>query len=137
MLLSTVSTEDLIGDYRPITLFLLLFISYLVTVLYVWITLRVGLVLPASAIGNRLKLHEAFNFTRPVGGDLIVTAALIAGVYHIPDIFEFVSPSEPTQSENQAVIAFLSDLIFNWISLFLGFGILTILYGHLCEEKSI
>ncbi|MEM8704091.1 MAG: hypothetical protein AAGF82_19885, partial [Pseudomonadota bacterium] len=54
--------------------------------LAIWLILRLGLVLPATAIGEKLTLRESFALTRPVAIPLVVTTVLMMLLQSIPQL---------------------------------------------------
>ena len=127
------------------TLLTFMAISLPINIFALWVLLRIGLVLPASAVGNQISIKEAFRTTSGYAGQLAITATLLALLYSIPGLFQILfleipnpqNISEFNQFQTGNLIFSIVTLAFNWFTFFVSVGILTVLYGHLCEERPI
>jgi len=120
------------------TLVLLQCISMIMSILFTWISLRFGLVLPAIAVGEEVRLRQSRLLTRRIKFDLVVTAALIILLQSIPAAIELVistSISSPFPGFDLAVL--LINGLFTWLCLFVGIGVLTVIYGQLHEKRAM
>ena len=103
-----------------------------------WIVLRIGLVLPAIAVGERMGIGESFRLTRPISGALVVTALSVFLFQFIPSILDMAATSIAVTPESAiGTITTVINLVFNWISFFVSFGILTVAYGHMVENRPV
>lgn len=94
-----------------------------------WTGLRLGLVLPAAALGRRLDLAEAWRLSAPAAGRLGgVAAAVVAAGLLAPWLIPAGAPA--------AVQAGLG-VALAWAGLMLGLSLLTTLYGHLVERRPL
>jgi len=111
-----------------------------------WVATRIGLVLPAAAIGERMTLSESWAATRPVSSQillpLIVTALavgligqvilLIFGQTVTVDVFgtmqEQVTLTLPGQIANGLV---------SWLQILVNLALMTTLYGNLIEGRPL
>ncbi len=116
-----------------------------INILGMWLFLRLGLSLPAVAVGKRMSLVESFEITSGYGIQLLVTATLLAIFNNLPElvfgpVIQFVMGGGASALQQMlglySVIQIFS-IIFDWVAFFVGVGILTVLYGHLCEERPI
>ena len=103
-----------------------------------WIVLRIGLVLPAVAVGEQLTFGESFRQTAPIAGPLAVTALCVTVFQAIPTLLDLLTggmagPSSPVL----AVVTMAALAVFSWINFFVSFGILTVAYGHTVEGRPI
>lgn len=94
------------------------------------LSLRFGLALPAMAVGRPMGFGESWRLTKPLNGAIIgavvilivlnaVATAILAGLFQ------------------GGIIGSILELVVNWISLMVGISILTTLYGHAVEGRSI
>lgn len=100
-----------------------------------WLFLRIGLVFPAMAVGERLGFRGSFNMTRPLARDLLVTSGLLILLQTLPEILNMIAVA--TEAISLLVLLLPISLFFSWVNLFLSIGILTVLYGHLYENRPI
>lgn len=96
---------------------------------YLW--LRIGLVLPATALREPLKVSESMAATKPMAGTIFGVSAILA-------ILNFLISLIIGQVYNFAgIIAFVLDVAANWVFIMVGISILTTLYGHLIEKRPL
>lgn len=105
-----------------------------------WLILRMGLVLPAIAVGDQLTLRDSFALTRPVAVPLLVTTALMILMQSIPNLLS--APANLLDHTSHLRYALLLALlpvnfIIGWINAMVGVGVLTVLYGHLYENRPL
>ena len=99
-------------------------------VLLLALPLRIGLGLPAAALGGRMSTSESWRATAPAWGSILVLAvamALLGYVLSLP----LAVPGLPV-----ALLLALS-LVVGWIQLMVSVAVLTTLYGHLVEGREI
>ncbi|MBL4890676.1 MAG: hypothetical protein JKX91_02390 [Rhizobiaceae bacterium] len=107
-------------------------------VIATWLFLRIGTVLPALAIEKRMPLRESFRLTSPISSQLVITAFCIVLLQLVPALVPVVLyPITGPESLVLIGITLVVSIIFGFISFFVGFGILTVVYGHLAEGKPI
>ena len=114
-------------------------IWFLIQCVAAWITMRIGLVLPAAAIGETISLRESFNRTDPIKLDLVVTALLLAAIESIPELISVLSyflGFGPGLTDELHVFFTIASAAFFWITLFVGIGVLSIAYEHLETRKN-
>lgn len=96
---------------------------------YLW--LRIGLVLPATALREPLKVSESIAATKPMSGTIFGVSVILA-------ILNFLISLIIGQVYNFAgIIAFVLDVAVNWVFIMVGISILTTLYGHLIEKRPL
>ncbi len=105
-----------------------------------WLILRLGLVLPASAVGEQLTLRESFALTRPVAGPLVVTTFIMVLLQSIPNVLS--APAllfdDTSALRSVFVLALLPvNIVIGWINAMVAIGVLTVLYGHLYENRPL
>ncbi len=94
-----------------------------------YLSLRLGLVLPAAAIGEKMKLGDAWRLTKPWGDVALTCAAVFAVLYVAIGIL-----MEYFQHNNLLYLVFciLSDVVA-----LLALSLLTTLYGVLVQGRSL
>ena len=96
---------------------------------YLW--LRIGLVLPATALREPLKVSESMAATKPMSGTIFGVSVILA-------VLNFLISLIIGQVYNFAgIIAFVLDVAVNWVFIMVGISILTTLYGHLIEKRPL
>lgn len=139
--LFTMIDPSILADKAPgfVKVFLYETTLFLIFGVYItWLFLRMGIILPALAVGKRMALRDAFRLTTPISGQLAISAfwvlLLQLAPYFIQSVlFQF---ADPTSTILHAMML-ITFTIFWIISFFVGFGILTVIYGHLAEGKPI
>ena len=92
---------------------------------------RIGVALPAVAIGKPITMREALNATAKINGTilgivvLIVVVSMIAGVATAG--LYGIHPA----------LGFAVDVVVQWVTLMVGVSILTTLYGHVIEGRPL
>lgn len=96
---------------------------------FAWTGLRLGLVLPAAALGRRLDLAEAWRLSAPAAGRLwgVAAAVMAAGMLGPWLALAWAPP----------LLHAALGLAVAWAGLMLGLCLLTTLYGHLVERRSL
>lgn len=95
---------------------------------------RLGLVLPARAVGQRLTFGEAWAATRGQSGTiftLAIISAVAAVLITVPGLVLALLPGIG------GILALLWQLATGWITLLVGVSLLTTLYGVYIERRSI
>lgn len=92
---------------------------------------RLGVMLPAAALGDKLTLGAAWDATRGQSGTILTLALIVVGasiVFQLPSWFN----DDPT-----SVLNVVYSLVVNWFATIIGISVLTTLYGHFIENRSI
>lgn len=95
-----------------------------------WMATRIGLILPAAAIGERLGMGESWRVTAPVSGQIvlpIVVIALVSGLLNqaVPLIF------------GVGLISLVISMLISWLQLLVNLALMTTLYGNLVEGRAL
>lgn len=95
-----------------------------------WVATRVGLILPAAAIGEKLGVGESWKATASVSGQLILPIFVIALGSTILNqaIIVLAGPT---------LFAFVLTMVVAWIQLLLNLAMMTTLYGNLIEGRQL
>lgn len=91
--------------------------------------LRLGLTLPATAIGEKLGIKDSWSQTGPM-------SSVIFGVALLLMLLNFVI-GLPGQLAGQNLVGALLGIAASWFTLMVGVGILTTLYGHIVEGREL
>jgi hypothetical protein len=92
---------------------------------------RMGVVLPATAVGKPIKLGAAWEATSKINGTIIGIVLIIAVVSFIAGI-----ATQGIYGIN-VYLGFAVDLFVQWLTLMVGVSILTTLYGHVIEGRPL
>ncbi|NNJ76375.1 MAG: hypothetical protein HKP56_14605 [Anderseniella sp.] len=121
----------------PFALAVMWALMFLIGSLNIWIALRVGMILPASALNETMTIPESYRLTGPLAGQLLITAVCVVALLIAPMI---IGQSLQILAGYSTVVMVLVSpifLIWCWITFFVGFGVLTVVYGHLAENRPI
>ncbi len=98
-----------------------------------WLIVRLGLVLPAAAVGERLTLRESWNETRAVSTDILVPVVVLAIAISIASgavnaIFGAFGAS---------VIGLVASALVYWLQILLNLSLMTTVYGMQVEGRAL
>lgn len=111
-----------------------------------WVATRIGLVLPAAAIGERMSLSESWAATRPVSSQILLPLIVIALAVGIAGqiialIFGETVTVEAFGATQEQVVLSLPGQILNgfvsWMQILLNLALMTTLYGNLIEGRQL
>lgn len=105
--------------------------SLLLVGLGAYLFFRLGVMLPAAAVGERLQLGDAWDATRGESGTIVVLSAIVvvaSVIVQLPSWFN---------NDPGSVIGLVYSLVVNWFATIIGISVLTTLYGHFIEDRSI
>lgn len=124
--------------------------SLLLMTLYTWFTMRLGLGLPGTAIGQDIRSSASWKMTGPISGALFTASLLVSALMIIPYVLDAlvrsifpIQPSDTIENMLSGSALFQSLLLVPIflglfiITLFVGVGILTVVYGHLQDGRPI
>lgn len=95
-----------------------------------WVATRVGLVLPAAAIGAPLKMGESWAATGPVSGQILLPILVIAvagGLVSQAMVLIF----------GATILGAIASILVSWIQLLVNLALMTTLYGNLIEGRQL
>lgn len=95
---------------------------------YVW--LRSALILPAVAVGEELKLRDAWSVSAPRSRAIFGVALILVGLNLMVGMGQqaLIPPG---------AVAVVVSLAVGWVTLMVGTSILTTLYGHLVQNRPL
>ncbi len=111
-----------------------------------WVATRVGLILPAAAIGEKLRISESWKATAPVSGQIILpifVLALASTILNQGIIALFGETTGiPTQFGVQqqvtlSAVGTILSLVVTWLQMLLNLALMTTLYGNLIEGRQL
>ncbi|WP_435311498.1 hypothetical protein [Primorskyibacter sedentarius] len=92
---------------------------------------RLGSILPACAVGQKLSLNEAWAATRGEATTFVVLGVIITLatlVIFLPSLIN---------SDPASVINLIYVLVVNWFATIIGISLLTTVYGHFIQGRPI
>jgi len=109
----------------------LLLIGLVAGVAFLWLALRLSLVLPAAALGHVMSVRESWRATEPLAGTLWALAVLLAVVNTLLGVIaSMLPPADPgLRLMLDSAIYLIEGLVF--------VSMLTTLYGHLVEGREL
>ncbi len=105
-------------------------VSFAVGVIFIWIWLRIALVLPGTAVGRPLRIGESWSATADLSNEIVAAAAIIVAINLAAGILFGALPLG-------TVGGLLVEGAITWITVMVGTSLLTTLYGHLVEERPL
>jgi hypothetical protein len=111
-----------------------------------WVATRIGLVLPAAAIGEKMTLSESWAATRPVSSQILLPLIVIALAVGITGqiialVFGETVTVEAFGTTQEQVTLSIPGQILNgfvsWIQILLNLALMTTLYGNLIEGRQL
>ncbi len=130
MIVITLALAPLMGDPGAGTGVIATIIAVVIGTLFSWLSIRLGLVLPAVAVGKQMTFRESWTATAALSF-AILTAILILVVLNV-----VVSGVLGLLFRGSVVFGIL-DLVVGWVSVMVGLSILTTIYGHAVEGRPI
>lgn len=95
-----------------------------------WIAMRLSLVLPARAVDRPMSFGESWAATAPASGGIFVVV-LVLGVINVVLSWVFGALFGGN------LLGAILSLILQWFTAMLGLSVLTTLYGHLVERRTL
>ncbi|SDH34690.1 hypothetical protein [Alloyangia pacifica] len=92
---------------------------------------RLGLILPASALGEKLTLKQAWRATSDDDGAVVTLALLVIGGSLLVELPALIDDSAGS------IVNLVYGLVINWFATMIGISVLTSLYGHFVEKRPI
>ena len=92
---------------------------------------RIGLILPAAALGERLTLRESWQASGQDDKAILVLALIVMGARLLIELPAMIDGSTGT------VVSLIYGIVVNWFVTMIGISVLTTLYGHFVEGRSI
>ena len=107
----------------------LLAVGFALGVYFSYIWLRIALVLPATAVGTSMRLGESWKSTSPLSSAILGASAILVALN--------IAASSLLGALTGGGVVMAVDVAVNWITLMVGTSILTTLYGHVVEGRSL
>ncbi|MBY6003963.1 hypothetical protein KUV62_08595 [Salipiger bermudensis] len=96
-----------------------------------YVFFRIGLILPAAALGEKLSLGESWQATAKDDKAILVLALIVmAGQF-------LISVPAMIDGNSSSVISLVYSIVVNWFATMIGISVLTTLYGYFVEGRSL
>lgn len=95
-----------------------------------WVVTRIGLILPAAALGRPMSIGESWAATKPVAGDLLVPLFVISLAIMIAN--QLIGMLFSSSAFGMIPLAFLY-----WVQILLNLSLMTTLYGTQVEGRPL
>lgn len=105
-------------------------LGFLLGVTISYIAMRLSLVLPAAAIGEFMRVPDAWAKTKSFSKPIFVAALCVGVLTAIPNLL-LLTPLAPILG------SVMYSLVAQWFILMLGISMLTALYGHIVEGREL
>ncbi len=92
---------------------------------------RLGVMLPAAAMGRPMKLTEAWAATRDSDGAVVLLALIVIAASVIVQAPSWLNASPAS------VVNLVYVVVTGWFATIIGISVLTTLYGHYVEGRAI
>jgi hypothetical protein len=111
-----------------------------------WLATRVGLVLPAAAVGERMTIGESWTATKPVSSQILLPLIVIAIVTGLIGQMIVLLFGQTVEIETFAgvqeqvtltVVGQLLNAMVSWVQLLVNLALMTTLYGNLIEGRQL
>lgn len=111
-----------------------------------WLATRIGLILPAAAIGEKLGIGESWRATKPVSGQIIlpiIVIALASTILNQGIIAGFgeseavATPLGMQQQVTLSIVGVILSVAVGWIQMLVNLALMTTLYGNLIEGRQL
>jgi hypothetical protein len=99
-------------------------------VLMSYVYIRLSLVLPAAALGERMSIWTSWKVSRPFAWPVLIAMVLVNLLVSIPALLVGTQIGE--------ALAMVSYFVFSgWLQIMLSISLLTALYGHIVQERPL
>ncbi len=95
-----------------------------------WVITRIGLILPAAALGRPMSIKESWEATKPVSGDLLVPVFFIA-------LAVTVANQIVAALFAGSALAMIPLAILYWLQVLLNLSLMTTLFGTQVEGRPL
>lgn len=111
-----------------------------------WVATRIGLVLPAAALGAPMTIGESWAVTRPVASQILlplIVVALALGVTQQAIVLVFgqtVSPAGFGMMQDHTILSLPGQIVnaaVTWVQILINLALMTTLYGNLVEGRQL
>ncbi|MGR3494513.1 hypothetical protein [Citreimonas sp.] len=92
---------------------------------------RVGVMLPAIAVGQRLGVREAWRATKDADGAIVVLAFIVIGASLVIQAPALLNP------DPASIVNVVYTIVTGWFATIIGVSVLTTLYGHYVQGRPI
>lgn len=100
-------------------------------VLYAFVWFRVAISLPSVAVGEHMGSMDAWEITSEHSRDILMMSVVIIVLNSV------MSMGVATLFGGLPLVAFILRIIVQWTTMMVGISVLTTLYGHIVEGRSL
>lgn len=112
------------------------------TIIGMVLTYRLGLILPAGAVGRPMNVAEAWRATTGQSATVVLLALMTFALSLLFQLPALLDAPEAVEGAGEGLaapgpIAVIYELVVTWILLMLGVTLLSTLYGHFVEGRPV
>lgn len=104
-----------------------IFLNFSFSIALTWLGARLGLILPASALGGYMKLGESWAFTKPAASAILLPILIVPIAFSVVNFVLLLLP----------IIGFVLLLVSIWLQMLVNLALMTTLYGNLVEGRQL
>jgi hypothetical protein len=120
----------LLGDPQSPSIGAILIVELVTGAVLYWLSMRLALILPATAVGRPMTLGESWRYTARASGAIFVAIVILSALsIGAGFVLDLLLPG--------GLVRTVFDVVVTWISLMVGVSVMTTLYGHLVERRAI
>ena len=118
----------LTAAFQSVTIIFVLMTGFILGL--TWMITRVGLILPAAALGQQMSMRESWAETRPVASHILVPLLFISiGMTILGQLVIFIFGA--------SMLAIIPNAVMYWIQVLLNLSLMTTLYGTQVEGRPL
>ena len=111
-----------------------------------WVATRIGLVLPAAALGAPMPIGTSWSITRPVASQILLPLIVVALVVGVAQQLILVVFGQTVRVEtfgmvqDQTTLSVLGQILnagVSWLQILINLALITTLYGNLVEGRPL
>lgn len=111
-----------------------------------WVATRIGLVLPAAALGAPMTIGTSWSITRPVASQILLPLIVVALVVGVAQQLILVVFGQTVRVEtfgmvqDQTTLSVLGQILnagVSWLQILINLALMTTLYGNLVEGRPL
>jgi len=108
-----------------------LLVFAIVFVVLGYLSLRWGVALVGTALGNSMSFADAWRATQSLSNVIVGVAVLLLAINVLAEFVHYLIPNA------LYLIGALLELAVTWLTMMLGISILTTIYGHTVEGRPL
>ncbi|WP_217622878.1 hypothetical protein [Ketogulonicigenium robustum] len=104
--------------------------GFVLGLIFTWVWLRIGLVLPAAAVGQKMSMLESWRITKPLAEQVLVISAMFMAINIALELVLSLFAGF-------AIFSLVISLCTAWFMMMLGLCLPTTLYGVMIEGREL